>query len=249
MQVHSSDIQAEILPLGLDGMLVRFATQIDDAANRNALKFLAKAQSASIEGIVETASSLTSVYLRFRPDILPRATLEQRVQQLLQSMSEPGELEATARTLWRIPAAFAGTYGPDLKNVAKAADLHPDDAVQSICNARLRVLALGFAPGQPYLGFLPENWNIPRRSDGISRVPQGSVVVAVRQVITYANAAPTGWHRIGQTAFRCFNADRDPAVVLSPGDEVEFTAVTHSEFEAFGRDERGLGGATQEPLT
>ena len=94
----------------------------------------------------------------------------------------------------------------------------------------LRVLALGFAPGQPYLGFLPERWDLPRRTEVTPEVPQGAVVVAVRQVIPFANAAPTGWRQIGRTGFRCYDPKLEDPLPLKPGDEVQFQPVPSSDW-------------------
>ena len=119
---------------------------------------------------------------------------------------------------------------------------------QSYCRfpGSLRVLALGFAPGQPYLGFLPQHWDIPRQSDVTPHVPQGAVVVAVRQVIPFANAAPTGWRQIGRTAFRCYDPSQDEALPLRPGDEVGFIPVSPKELTAAGA--RPFGGAEVKAL-
>ena len=44
-------------------------------------------------------------------------------------------------------------------------------ARRSLSEARVRVTALGFAPGQPYLGELPEAWDIPRQQALTPKVP------------------------------------------------------------------------------
>ena len=78
-------------------------------------------------------------------------------------------------------------------------------------------------------------------------MPQGAVVVAVRQVIPFANAAPTGWRQIGRTAFRCYSTRRDPPIALKPGDTVRFTPVPHKDLGKLETD--SMGGAVREPVT
>ena len=48
----------EILPSGIDGILVRFARELSDEANATALAFRAAVEDAEIAGVTEVASSL-----------------------------------------------------------------------------------------------------------------------------------------------------------------------------------------------
>lgn len=236
----------ELLPLGPDGVLVRFSDRLSEPANRAALAFRAVLDQARPEGVVETATSLTSVFLRFRPDRVHRVSLEDTVRDALDGRDWQAADLPHGRTLWHMPAAFGDTEGPDLEEAAAAAGVPPEQAVEEICATSLRVLALGFAPGQPYLGFLPDHWDIPRRGDVTPEVPRGAVVVAVRQVIPFANAAPTGWRQVGLTAFRCHDPSADRALPLRPGDEVRFTAVGASALKRLA--EAPFGGAERESL-
>ena len=236
----------KLLPLGPDGVLVRFADSLNEPANRAALAFRAAVDAARIAGVGETATSLTSVFLRFRPDQTPRAAVEEAVQGLLAGRDWFEAELPVGRTLWHIPAVFEGPVAPDLEAVAREIGREPEIAIAELTGTPLRVLALGFAPGQPYLGFLPEHWNIPRRTEVTPEVPQGAVVVAVRQVIPFANPVPTGWWQIGRTAFRCHDQQEDPALPLSPGDEIRFRPVPADAWERLAAAPRG--GAEQEAL-
>lgn len=237
----------EILPLGLDGVLVRFADSLSEAANRAALAFCADLDASAPGGVAETATSLTSVLVRFRPDQTSRVVIEEGIRERLEERDWYGAALPQGRTLWRIPAVFGGDHGPQLDEVADAAGLTPDNAIADIAATDLRVLALGFAPGQPYLGFLGERWNIPRQTEVTPEVPRGAVVVAVRQVIPFANAAPTGWRQVGRTAFRCYVKTGAPAIALRAGDTVRFDPVPAKDFARLV--EAGpLGGATSQRL-
>ncbi len=235
-----------ILPLGPDGVLVRFADALSDAANRAALAFRADLETAALTGVVETATSLTSVFLRFRPDLTTRATLVEALTERLGTRDWLAADLPGGRTLWHIPAVFDGPHAPDLAEVARQIGRDPDRAIAELTATPVRVLALGFAPGQPYLGFLDEHWNIPRRTEVTPEVPQGAVVVAVRQVIPFANPAPTGWWQIGRTAFRCYDPALEPALPLSPGDEIRFQSVPLATWERLLTAPRG--GAETEAL-
>ena len=235
-----------ILPLGADGVLIRFADVLSEPANRAALAFRAAVAGEDIGGIVETASSLTSVFVRFRPDQLTRTVLTDRLGTLLDQRDWSGAALPGGRKLWHVPAAFDGENAPDIEDVANLVGVTPEQAIGDVTGQTVRVLALGFAPGQPYLGFLPDRWNIPRRTEVTPKVPRGAVVVAVRQVIPFANPAPTGWRQIGRTAFRCYDPVETPALPLSAGDEVQFQCVSSEALRKLESDKRG--GAEFETL-
>ena len=144
-----------------------------------------------------------------------------------------------------VPACFEGEHAPALDEAAELAGLSRDDAIAQICAEPLRALALGYAPGQAYLGEMPENWDIARRAD-LSQVPIGAVVVAVRQVIVFATSGPTGWRQVGMTRFRGFRPDdADQPIAIAPGDEIRLRAVGAEEFETLSAPD---GGATVEEI-
>lgn len=230
-----------LLPLGPDGILIRFADRLSEPANRAALAFRAAIEETLPDGVTETATSLTSVFLRFLPDDTQRAALHDLLQSRLQDTDWYDAPLPQGRKRWLLPTCFGGDDGPALEEAADLAGVSSDRAIEEISSNPLRVLALGFAPGQPYLGFLPPHWDIPRQSDVTPKVPRGAVVVAVRQVIPFANAAPTGWRQIGRTSFRCYDPAQEPPLPLRPGDEVGFLPVTQKELSV--AQERAFGGA------
>lgn len=227
-----------IRPLGEAALLVEFAPRLTEAANRAALAFRAAVEAAGWAGVTETASTLKSVVVAFDPLDLPHDALTCRLQALLAEQDWTAAPLPAGRRLWRLPAVFGGRHGPALEEAADLAGLTPDAAVAEVVSARLRVLALGFAPGQPYLGLLPPHWDLPRRTELTPRLPAGAVVVAVRQITLFTAPTPTGWRQIGQAAVRLFDPDAARPVLLAPGDEVAFDPVPPEVFE--GLDPAGL---------
>lgn len=231
----------KLLPLGPDGILVQFADQLSDFANQAAIAFSAALEAEALTGVVETATSLASVYVRFRPDQVSRHHVIDGIKPLLDSQDWYAARLPAGRSVWHVPVAFEGEHAPDLAEVAALSGLTSAEVVALVTKTPLRVLALGFAPGQPYLGFLPKSLDIPRRTEITPKVPQGAVVLAVRQVIPFANAAPTGWRQIGRTALRCYDNTRDPEFAFVAGDEVQFQAVSANDLAAL--DRHSMGGA------
>jgi KipI family sensor histidine kinase inhibitor len=245
---HPATLTAEILPLGVDGVLLRFATRFDPAANAAAIRLAAALDAADIPGKLEVAPALASVLLRFDPASAGRAEVAAAAAAVQQSLSH-GAAEAPARR-WTVPVAFGPDNAPQLAEAADKAGLTLDQAVKEITGTPVRVLTIGFAPGQPYLGLLPEHWNIPRQSQVTPEVPAGALIVAVRQLIVFQAASPTGWRWIGRAAFRPFQADRAEPFALRAGDELRFAAVSDDALDRLRADNPdGLGGATCAALT
>ena len=234
-----------IAAVGLTGLLVRFADHLTEPANRAALAFRAAVEGENWPGVEETSSSLCSSFIRFDPLHLPHADLIARLQMLLATSDWYSAPPPEGRRFWRIPTLY-GT--PQLAEAAALAGLREAEAVASLSTARTRVLTLGFAPGQPYLGELPPAWNIPRQTTITPQVPAGALVVAVRQLVLFANASPTGWRHIGQTAFRCFRPNQPDPFALRAGDEVQFYPVTIEEYSNICDDTCSNGGAEMVPI-
>ncbi|SFR98267.1 5-oxoprolinase subunit B family protein [Yoonia litorea] len=237
--------EPEILPSGTDGILVRFARRLSDDANAQALAFKDRVAAAGVEGVTEVASSLVSVRVGFDPERTTREKITSSVRSLL---SEKSPLDTAEKRLWRIPVAFGPDHAPQLAEAAELAGVSSDVAIREICDARLRVIAIGFAPGQPYLGMLPEHWNIARQTELTEGLPRGALITAVQQLILWAADAPTGWRHIGQTAFEVYRPDADAPFAFSPGDKVRFEAVSDSTMNDLLANSGPDGGATLEVL-
>lgn len=234
-----------IRPAGLSGMLVSFADRLTEAANRAALAFRAAVETEAWAGVEESATSLASAFLRFDPLVLPHAELAARLAALLAARDWYAAPLPEGRRLWRIPTVYGTDLAPQLGQAAAEAGLSPDRAVARLGSARVRVLAIGFAPGQPYLGPLGPEWNLPRQSQLTPRVPSGALVLAIAQLVLFTAPAPTGWRHVGQTGFRCFRQGSDRPFPLTPGDEVVFEPADRARFERLcASDPGGDGGAT-----
>ena len=237
-----------ISPVGLSGVAVSFGSELSDAANRAAIAFRAAVDAEGWEEVTETASTLVSTYLGVDLARTSFEEIEARLTALLDTADWMAADLPHGRKLWTLPVCFGTDRAPQLAEAAEAAGMSPDEALRSLSNSRTRIITLGFAPGQPYLGLLPEHWNIPRQSGLTPKVPAGALVVAIRQFVLFAAPNPTGWRHVGQTAFRPFDLHRETPILLSPGDEVRFAAISDSELAELERDGDSLGGADWEVL-
>jgi len=208
-----------IVPLGDQGLLIRFADVLDDDANRRAVGFAHALMADPIRGVAEIVPNLVSVHLRYDPLRLGFAELagELRLRLSLNDTEEIRETDPVA-----IPVRYGGAEGPDLEEAAKASGLDTKTFVARHAASDLRVLAIGFAPGFAYFGFHRDLPALPRRSAVRPRVPEGTILYAAGQTALTATPLPTGWHVIGRTDFRNFDAGTNPPLKLKAGDRVRF---------------------------
>lgn len=239
----------KIQTVGLSGILVSFADKMSEPANRAALSFRAAIDGADWAEVSETSTSLVSTFLQVDLVAVPLDTMMTRLRDLLDSRDWLTSALPENRTLWHIPTVYGTDLAPQLEEAAKLAGLDPDEAIKELSEARVRVLTIGFAPGQPYLGELPQNWDIPRQQGLTKSVPASALIVAIRQLVLFTNASPTGWRHVGQTAFKTFRPQSDTPIALSPGDELCFPSVPRAELEKImASDDGGTGGAETEVL-
>lgn len=235
--------------IGLDGILITFSDTLTEPANRAALAFRKAIDGETLNGVLETSTSLASAYVRFDPLQLPHAKLEEVLQAMLAARDWYETPLPTGRLLWRVPTVYGTDLAPQLEEAAKVAGFDPQEAIRRLSTSRGRVLAIGFAPGQPYIGQLGEEWDIPRQSGLTPKVPAGALVVAIRQFVLFNAPAPTGWRHVGQTAFRCYRPGTKRPFALTPGDEMIFESISPAEYAQIQRtDTSGNGGATVEEI-
>ncbi|MEJ6405001.1 5-oxoprolinase subunit B family protein [Yoonia sp. 2307UL14-13] len=231
----------EYCPLGVDGVLVRFARVLNDEANVKALAFRDAVRSAGLKGVIEVATSLTSVRVAFDPDVTDRVTVTAALREVVPQI-DVAAAKPRGRH-WTIPVSFAPEHAPQLTEAAALAGLTADQAIDQITAAELRVIAIGFAPGQAYMGMLPAQWELPRQDSLTESLPRGALITAVRQLIIWAADAPTGWRHIGQTAFEVYRPDAAKPFAFAPGDTVTFEIASGDEIDALRAEGDPDGGA------
>ena len=140
----------------------------------------------------------------------------------LQTWWEESEAIEPASRLIEIPVIYGGAQGPDLDHVAQHTGMTPRQVVECHSGIDYTVYFLGFQPGFPYLGGMPEKLSTPRHGEPRFSVPAGSVGIGGSQTGIYPLATPGGWQLIGQTSLAIFDPLREIPTLLLPGDSVRF---------------------------
>lgn len=239
----------QIKTVGLAGIIVTFAGALSEPANRAAIAFRAAVFALGWPEVEECNSTLVSTFLRIDLSSHRPEPIIERLQNLADSRDWFSAPLPSGRTLWRVPTLFGTDRAPQLAEAADLAGRTLDDAITDLSTTSVRVLTIGFAPGQPYLGTLPDHWNIPRQTNITPNVPAGSLVTAVSQFCLFPYATPTGWRHVGATGFLSFRPNSAQPFPLSPGDEMIFDPVSEAEFLRIESvDHSGNGGAQTEVL-
>jgi KipI family sensor histidine kinase inhibitor len=221
-------VNARFLAAGDTAVIVEFGDRIDRVVSDRVLRLSAQVRAANLPGVVETVPTFRSLMVHYDP----LATTGANVNAALERLLDGSRGEAKPVKLWRIPACYAASHAPDLAEVAQRTGLSAAEVVRLHSGTRFHVYMIGFVPGLPYMGDLPELLALPRRADPRIRVPAGSVAIATNMTSIYPLESPGGWHLIGMTPIRLFDLRRAPPALLSPGDAVRFEPVAVAEFDA-----------------
>lgn len=147
---------------------------------------------------------------------------EEPVLSLLAELWEKSEAFLPIVRTIEIPVIYGGEFGPDLEEVAQHAGMTQKQVVECHSAIDYTVFFLGFKPGFPYLGGLPDNLATPRRQSPRIAVPAGSVGIGGNQTGIYPTQAPGGWQLIGRTMVPLFNPANSSPTLLQPGDTLRF---------------------------
>jgi inhibitor of KinA len=152
----------------------------------------------------------------------------------------PPNAAADLANLKPSPAQSAGRavtipcwYDPqsDLPWVAEFLRLPVAEVIRLHANRWYTVFAIGFVPGFPYLGYLPEELQgVPRLATPRPRVPAGSVAITGKQTAIYPTDTPGGWRLLGRSP--CLLVDVAAGYFpLRTGDRVRFLPIDEKEYQ------------------
>ena len=221
-------MNVRFLPAGDTAVIVEFGDRIDRVVSDRVLRLSALVRAENLPGVVETVPTFRSLMVHYDPLATTSANLNAAIEKLLDSSR--GETKPVK--LWRIPACYAASHAPDLAEVAQRTGLSAAEVVRLHSGTRFHIYMIGFVPGYPYMGDLPEPLVLPRRADPRVRVPAGSIAIATNMTGIYPLESPGGWHLIGATPIRLFDLRRPRPALLSPGDAVRFEPIAVPEFDA-----------------
>lgn len=212
--------------MGDRALLVELGDNIDIEVNNKVRELFVALGANPLEGVVEPIPSYRSLLLIFDPLKTTLSLLQDRVHHLWNTL-DPSQLPEPRRI--EIPVVYGGEYGPDLDWVAGYHGITTDEVIGLHTTHTYHVYMIGFMPGFPYMGELPEALITPRRETPRTVVPRGSVALAQGQTGIYSTQSPGGWQIIGRTPLTLFDPGRWPPALLEMGDRVKFFRIDEEE--------------------
>lgn len=173
----------------------------------------------------DVVQAYTSVALFYK---LEQIDFQQAAQEIARLPEDTHEREETGQR-HDIPCCY--DLGLDFARLHEHTGLSKDEVIGLHTGTEYTVYAIGFCPGFPYLGYLPDRLaGVPRLLDPRLRVEPGSVGLTGRQTGIYTEARPGGWNIVGRTPLELVNV-RDGYFPLRTGDRVRFHPITKREFK------------------
>lgn len=205
---------------------MEFGDRVDHALSDRVLRLRASILASDIPGVVETVPTFRSLLVLYDPLQTGSASLITSIEALLHQ----GACQVRSASLWRIPACYDLSHAPDLLEVAETTGQSLDEIVRVHSETYFHVYMIGFAPGHPYMGDLPNWLALPRRKSPRVKVPAGSIAISGNLSVIYPIQSPGGWHLIGATPVRLFDSLAAQPCLLCPGDKVQFCRISSVEF-------------------
>lgn len=240
-------LEPELSPLGDTGIIVEFGSSIDQQSNRKVQSLTAYLEQNPFPGLLEIIPAFVTVTIFYDPIKLydpisgdnwkrhgssdfhsPYEIISGIIKRLTANLDT---LVESASNIIQIPVCYGGELGPDLNHVAEHHGLSPEEVIEIHSSQDYLVYMIGFAPGFPYLGGMPERIATPRRSSPRLTIEAGTVGIGGSQTGIYPISTPGGWQLIGRTPLQLFRPDHPQPSLLKAGDIVRFQPIGLKQFE------------------
>jgi inhibitor of KinA len=219
------------LDAGEAALVVEFGDTVDPAINDRVLAIDAALRADPPAGTREFVPTYRSLMIHYDPLQIDRDTLVAIVRRKTAIIPERRGKAAT----WTLPCCYDAALAEDLDEAAGILGLARDEAVALHAKATYRVYMCGFAPGQPYLGGVPEALAISRRPAPRPPHPPGAVLIGGGLCVVAPYAMPTGWYVIGRTPEQLYAAERKDAFLIQAGDVLRFDPIDVATFRDLER--------------
>jgi inhibitor of KinA len=213
--------------MGDRGLLIEFGDAISAVVNEKVRKMAQAIRAEPLEGIIEVVPTYRSLLVLYNPLVIALEDLKKRLKRLEEGLKE---ISFPDPTLTKIPVLYGGTFGPDLGTVAEYLHLTSEEVIRLHCSKPYFIYMIGFMPGFPYMGELPDALITPRLRTPRLSVPAGSVAIAQKQTGIYPVESPGGWQILGRTPVKLFNPEEEPPALLRMGDLVQFYPISERGF-------------------
>ena len=209
---------------------IEFAAAINEATNMQVIALQHAVESNPIKGFIEAVPAYGSLTVYFSEHVSTDA-VHAWLSDLSAQVSNTSL--ATEGKQISIPVCYDPSLGADLPWVSSHLNLSLEEIITLHTSVAYRVYMIGFIPGFPYMGTLPEQLEVPRKQTPSMKIPAGSVAIAGKQTGIYPAEVSGGWQVIGRTPLKMFDLSQSPCSFLNAGDLVTFKPITLEAFNQY----------------
>lgn len=228
-----------IEPLGDQAVIIEFSTEINLTTHRKIQQITSFLDHYPPSWLIEYVPAYTTLTLfyniqAFKSSNAPFQVVCEEIHNMI------GNLQMNvnqAGRLIKIPVLYGGEYGPDLSYIADFHQFSEEEVIHLHTSGTYFVHMIGFSPGFPFIGGLPEEIATPRKATPRLSIPARSVGIAGSQTGIYPIETPGGWQIIGRTAVDLFLPNEDIPSLLQPGDTLQFYQITEAEYKKLRGDD------------
>jgi inhibitor of KinA len=184
----------------------------------------------NIPGIVSIRPGLDTLILQFQESQMADKLMSELQSLDLEKLIESSIDKTENQQQVMIPVCYEENYAIDLESVSKKTGLTGEEIARIHCSVIYEVWMLGFMPGFPYLGELPERLHIVRKGTPDPNIPAGSIAIAEEYSGIYPFDSPGGWHVIGRTPVSIIDYTKEKPWLLDYGARVQFFPISSTDF-------------------
>lgn len=183
---------------------------------------------SKVSGVQNVQPAYCSITVLFQPELIEFASLSNLIFSLNNDLKK--DKIGRGGNIIAVPVCYDDEYGLDLKELENELSLPKEKIISLHAAQEYQIYMVGFLPGFPYMGLLPEELNCSRKKIPRKLVPVGAVAIAGKQTGIYPIDSPGGWKIIGHTPLEIFNPEKKNPFLFKNGDRVKFKPVSKSEF-------------------
>jgi inhibitor of KinA len=210
---------------------VAFSEKIHEGDNARVLALRNAIEQNPFKGLLDCVPAYSSLAIYFKPECNREEVINYLKEKILSSTEF--QKAHSPNKIIEIPVCYDPSLGFDQNFVCNHLHITREQLIEQHTSHIFKVFMIGFIPGFPYMGILPEGWQIPRKQTPSLKIPAGSVALAGQQTGIYPAEVPGGWQVIGRTSLKIFDYTRDPSFLLKAGDQVKFNPISLTEFNSF----------------
>lgn len=212
---------------GDQGLLMEFGSCISPKIHGVVRSMTIALEQVTLTGVVEFVPTYRAIAVHYDP---LKTSFEEIVRSLTDIFNHLESVEVPPARRVELPVCYGGEFGPDLEFVANSHNLSIEEVIKIHSDQEYLIYMIGFTPGFPFLGGLPESLHTPRLDNPRKKVVAGSVGIANDQTGVYPIDSPGGWQIIGRVPVRLFDPDAANPFLLNSGDILTFKPIDEQDF-------------------